>query len=568
MIHIQKILATIAVLFVVVFIGCSNNRVGIDPNQNATNQTTASIDALFTKINRPDSPGAAVLVIKDGLVLHRKGYGSANLEHQVPITPESVFDIASMSKQFTGMAISMLVEQKVINLEDDIRKYIPELPDYGQTITVRHLVHHMSGVRDFFYTMFIAGWGLDDVFSSDQILTMASHQQTLNFEPGERYDYSNTGYFLLAEMVKRVTGKTLAVWTEQNLFVPMGMKNTYFRTEHTDLIPRKAYGYSDDGEGKFMANANGLSAPGPSSLFTTIDDLGKWVTNFDTHSVGGAAVIQRMQTRGVLDNGDTIDYGYGVFIGNYRGHKTLAHHGVWLGYNTKMLHFPEQRLSIVILGNFENFNPSGSANQIADLFLSDVPTEVQKQAQSLPKPQNPTPPRATSLDDYVGTYKLWPHFFFEITRQGDQLLVAATHEAKHPMVVVSQDVFNIPAYRSKMKFRRNAKELVTQIEYGNSIMERLEAWSPSVKELSELTGQYYSDELDTSYWLELIDGGLVAKHRRHPAIELRLLGRNEFEGNIWFASGFKFIRDKSGNTSTMLISNRRSFNNKFRKINI
>ena len=172
------------------------------------------VDKLFSFLNETDSPGIAVLAVRDGKVLLRKGYGLANLEHRVPITPETVFDIASISKQFCGMAISMLIEQRKIALEDDVRKYIPELPDFGQTITIDHLVHHISGIRDWGGTLGLAGWRMDDVISFEQILTMAFNQQGLNFKPGDEYTYSNTGYNLLAELVGRVTGKTFRQWTD------------------------------------------------------------------------------------------------------------------------------------------------------------------------------------------------------------------------------------------------------------------------------------------------------------------------------------------------------------------
>lgn len=526
---------------------------------------SVQIDALFAEIDRPDSPGASVLVIRNGVVLHRKGYGSANLEHQIPITPESVFDVASVSKQFAGMAISMLVEDGVVKLDDNVRDYIPELPDFGEPISVRHLVHHTSGLRDWPGTLAIAGWQMDDVISFDQILTMAYHQQALNFDPGERYLYSNTGYNLLAELVARATGQTFRKWTHENLFVPLGMHNTHFQDDHTELIPRKVYGYQGN-EGGYGAVANGLTALGSSSLFSTIDDLGKWVANFDDHAIGGTAVIERMRTRGVLNSGDTISYAYGLSIGRYRGQQTVSHTGSWAGFRTILLHFPEQRLGIVLLGNASSFNPSRLAYQVANLYLADVLTTTEEQNAEEPGPEDAVPVDAATLDAYVGTYKLGPGWFVEITRNGDHLMTQATDERQFPMVALSKEEFYVPAYRAGMMFHRNGGGQATHFDYRNIKANRVESWSRSAQALRAFEGQYYSEELATSYVVELQSGVLVAKHRRHPVITLQPLAYNEFGGSLWFARGVEFVRDDAGSITAMLISNGRSRDNAFARV--
>ncbi|MEM1125963.1 MAG: serine hydrolase [Bacteroidota bacterium] len=523
---------------------------------------SAQVDALFAEMDRPDRPGASVLVIQDGTVLYRKGYGSANLEHQVPITPTSVFDVASVSKQFAGMAISMLVEDGTVRLDDDVRTYIPELPDLGTTVTIRHLVHHTSGFRDWPSTLAVAGWHMDDVISFDQILTMAYHQQGLNFEPGDRYLYSNTGYNLLAEVVARATGMTFRAWTHEHLFEPLGMEDTHFQDDHTELVPRRVYGYQGQ-EGTYAPVANGLTALGSSSLFTTLDDLGAWVTNFDDHAVGGTAVIERMRTRGELNSGRTINYGYGLSINQYRGQPVASHTGSWAGFRTVLMHFPDQRLGIVILSNASRFNPGRTAYQIANLYLADVLTTADPSGAETPGPEDAVPVDAATLEAYVGTYKLGPAWFVEITRAGDQLMTQATDESQFPMIALSNDEFYVPAYSSGMTFRRDGQGPATHVEYRGIKAERVEAWSPSVEELRAFQGHYYSAELGTSYLVELRDGALVAQHRRHPTIELRPLARNEFGGSQWFASGVAFVPDASGAIATMLISTSRSLDNAF-----
>ena len=290
------------------------------------------------------------------------------------------------------------------------------------------------------------------------------------------------------------------------------------------------------------------------------------MTNFDHHAVGGTAVIERMRTRGVLNSGDKIAYAYGLSIGEYRGQRRTSHSGSWTGFRTALLHFPEQPLGIVILGNFGRFNPSPMAYQIADLYLTDVPTTTEAQDDDEPGPEDVLSVDTATLDAYVGTYKLGPGWFVEITRDGDYLMTQATRLPWFPMVSKSQETFYVPAYNAGMTFHRNANGQATHFDYRNIKAKRVAAWSPSVDELHALEGRYYSEELATSYLVELRDGALVAKHRRHQAIELRPLAHNEFGGSLWLASGIEFVRDNAGNITAMLISNGRSLNNAFARV--
>src|SRR5688572_7130989 len=262
----------------------------------AQNGQAARVDSIFTQFTTGLTPGAAVAVVRNGALVLSKGYGSADLEHRIPITGTSVFDVASVSKQFAGLAVAMLVEQGKVALTDDIRKHIPELPDFGRTITVNHLVHHTSGIRDWPGTLALAGWRMDDVISFDQILTMAYHQRTINFDPGSEYMYSNTGYNLLAELVRRVTGRTFRAWTDEYLFKPLGMTRSHFRDDHTEVFPDRVLGYGRAQDGTFRATSNNLMALGSSSLFTTAEDLAKWLANFDDARVGGDRKSTRLNS--------------------------------------------------------------------------------------------------------------------------------------------------------------------------------------------------------------------------------------------------------------------------------
>lgn len=365
---------------------------------------SARVDRLFASVDKEDSPGAAVLVVQDGKVVLRRGYGAANLEHRIPITPSTVFDIASVSKQFCGLAVAMLVKRGKLSLDDDIHSHLDRVPDFGKKITIRHLVHHASGIRDWPGTLALAGWSFEDVLSFEHILEMVRRQRDLNFDPGSRYMYSNTGYNLLARAVEKVTGKTFRQWTEEHIFRPLGMKDTHFCDDHTEVVKNRARAYRRRGD-CFRCIGNQLTAVGSSSLYTTIDDLGRWILNFETKEVGEEA-LELMHERGVLNDGTRIGYAFGVNLGNYRGLKIVSHGGSWAGFRTHLVRFPEHRFAVVVLQNLAGANAGRHAMQIADIYLE----EKMQQPKAALRPRRRSRPAAApeerkiDLQDYLGAY--------------------------------------------------------------------------------------------------------------------------------------------------------------------
>jgi CubicO group peptidase (beta-lactamase class C family) len=369
----------------------------------------AEAESLFSDLTE-HTPGAAVVVVRQGSVVFQSGYGMADLDQAVRITPETVFDVASVSKQFGGFAVASLVESGAIDLDAQVRNYLPELPDFGVPLTVRHLVHHVSGIRDWPITLAIAGWRFDDVISFDQILRMAWNQRELNFLPGAEYSYSNTGYNLLAEIVQRVTGQTFREWTDKNIFDPLSMASTHFHDDHREVVPLRAHGYMPAEAGAWIVSPNGLTALGSSSLHSSVADMAQWLINFDTHGVGGSAVIERMRTRGILTSGDTISYAYGLNGVEWRGRRLYTHTGSWAGNRTVLLHFPEIRSGVVILANSGTYDPTPPARRLAEIFLGDLlgPTGT-VDAGGERQGDEPTPsltPRLTSdeLKEYTGDW--------------------------------------------------------------------------------------------------------------------------------------------------------------------
>ncbi len=335
----------------------------------------ARVDALFAPWDRPDVPGAAVAVMKDGEIVYQRGYGSANLEYDIPITPSTVFLLASVSKQFTAFAVAMLADQGLLSLDDDVRQYVPELPDYGKPITVRHLIHHTSGLRDEFDLLAMAGYHMDDVITKETILNLAYRQQALNFMPGREHLYSNTGYTLLAEIVERVTGQSFRAWTTENLFEPLGMAHSHFHDDHQMIVKNRAQGYYQD-SGSYKKQVVNYASVGASGLYTTVEDLARWVQNFEDGGVGGPRVLAQVNTQGRLDKGDTLSYAFGQNVGKYKGLVRVSHGGSHRGFQTFLLRFPTRRLAVILLSNLDEFQPADLAFKVADLYLAEPPDRL------------------------------------------------------------------------------------------------------------------------------------------------------------------------------------------------
>lgn len=264
----------------------------------AQDDTARRIDEVFKQWSKPGTPGAAVSVIKDGILAYQKGFGMANLEYDVPITQDTVFHVASVSKQFTAMSILLLEQDGKLSLEDEVHKYLPELPNYGHSLTIRNLLQHTSGIRDQWQTLGLAGWRLDDVITQKQILRMLFRQRELNFEPATRHLYSNGGYTLLAEIVARVFGKPLPEFCEERIFRPLGMSHTHFHDDHRRIVPNRAYSYSyESAAGGYRSSPLNYANVGATSLFTTAPDLAKWLDNFREPTVGGAKAVAKDQFR-------------------------------------------------------------------------------------------------------------------------------------------------------------------------------------------------------------------------------------------------------------------------------
>ena len=368
------------------------------------------VDHIFAQWDRTDSPGCALGVYWNGRIDYARGYGMANLELGVALSPQSVFDIGSTSKQFTAISIMLLARDGKLSLDDDIRKYIPELPDYGKTITIRHILTHTSGIRDYLTLWALAGVDDADLTTDQDALDLLSRQRELNFAPGDQWLYSNSGFFLASIIVKRVSGKTLAQFAAERIFAPLGMSHTRFNDDHMSVIANRATGYAprDSGAGWATAMSN-FEQTGDGAVQTSIEDMQRWDENFYTGTVGGAETIAAMQKTATLNDGRKQTYALGLMVDQYRGLHTVSHGGAWAGYRAELLRFPEQHLSVACLCNLARTNPSQLARRVAEVYLGDKMTPA-TEASMTAAGRAPTSsvgswqPTAAELSRYAGRY--------------------------------------------------------------------------------------------------------------------------------------------------------------------
>ena len=357
---------------------------------SAQQPTPAAIDSVFARFNKPEMPGCVLGVVRNGQLIYQRGYGMANLDYEIPNAPQMIYYVGSVSKQFTAATILLMSQRGLISLDDPVRKYFPELPEYNKPLTIRHLVHHTGGVRDIYTLMSLAGIGMQDVLSERRALGLITSQRELNFDAGSDYLYSNSGYYLLALLVKRVTGKSLREYADEVLFKPLGMTNTHFHDEPDHIFKNRAFAYSPHGSGgyriDYILNFDKIGAGG---LYTTISDLAKWDRNFYDARVGGREFVQGMVQRGVLTRGDTLSYAFGLQVEQYRGVDAVRHAGALMGFRADYVRFPQQRLSVMALCNASDAAPARLTNRVAELYLAEKLTPVA---------QTTTPPRTTSAD--------------------------------------------------------------------------------------------------------------------------------------------------------------------------
>jgi CubicO group peptidase (beta-lactamase class C family) len=481
-------------------------------------RNSEKIDELFGAWSQTlGTPGCELGVLRNGKIIYSRGYGMADVEHDAPMTSHTPIHVASVSKQFTAMAIHLLVRDGKLALDDDIHRYLPELHDFGKPITIRQLLHHMSGLRDQMDLLALAGWRFDDVITEQDILDLVWRQSALNFAPGAEQSYSNTGYTLLGVIVQRVSGRSLGEFANERIFRPLGMMHTRFHDEYGDLVKGRAYSYAPGPPHGFRAVAVNYSYVGSSSLFTTVDDLALWDENFYTGRVGGKDLLGQMQVTGVLNNGTPTQYASGLVIQKYRNLNVVEHGGEDAGFRAVITRFPDQHFSVIVLCNSADARPDRIARSIADIYLA-------KEFSASPPSKEPPKPAEIRidpklLDAYVGDYVLMPDYVLSITRNDDRLIGQVGEQSPFDLTPTSNSSFFPTYFDAILTFDKPGADgysaHVTVHQGGYDVIgPRLEHLHPAAEQLRAYSGTYFSTELNTLYFITVRDGKLLLRYPR------------------------------------------------------
>jgi CubicO group peptidase (beta-lactamase class C family) len=507
---------------------------------------TDKVDSLFSEWDKPDSPGCAIAIIQGGEVIYSRGYGMADLDHAIPISTNSVFDIGSTSKQFTAMCVALLARQGKFSLDDEIQTYLPEIRHYEHPTTIRHLIHHTSGLRDYLALMDLAGWRFENDYPDDELISLIARQKELNFQPGEEFLYSNTGYLLLAEIIKRVSGLSLRAFADEAIFAPLGMKNTHFHDDFSEIVKHRAVGYSPKDSGGYRIDMSLFDVVGDGGVYTTVEDLCLWDANFYHNVVGGCGqdLIEEIITPGRLNSGEALDYAFGLRVGPYRGLRMIAHSGRWMGYRAQMIRFPEQRFTVICLANLKSIDPTDLARQIADIYLAEEFTEPEKTSPGEP----PAAELSTSeMEDKLGFYRgVKSGVIWEFTMQDGKLIaefggmsfqIAPTEPGRYKSVGALFDI------RIELESHGPPNPIMMSIQIDGDkvdVLERVRSASLDIERLMDYSGDYYCAELDVTYRLRIENDELILGRRNSPQEHLKPVSHDLFKGT---RTSFEFARN-------------------------
>ncbi len=512
------------------------------------------IDSLFLPWNVPNHPGGAVGVMKDGQIIFSKAYGLASIEYLVPNSTETLFNTASVSKQFTAMSMVLLEQQGKLSVDDDIRKHVPEVPDFGETITIRHMLHHTSGLRSLHALLGLAGWRDDDTRTNEDLNRLLWKQTDLNFKPGDEYLYCNTGYMLMATIVENVTGEKFVDWMRANVFVPLGMHSTYVEDQYNRVVPNNATSYNT---GEILTReVEYWGYVGSGNMHSTTNDLLRWLTCFYDPPEAWTQAFERLQTLDPFNDGSPNNYAFGVSVGQHLGRKRVGHGGSIGGFRSYVCAYPEEKLSIAVLTNFSRGNPGGKASAIASILMDDrsEAREVEKfRSKKL---------SVAELEKYEG------HFWNATSKlsrklyvRNDTLRYARSQFNESPLVPVGDDVFRMVGVSSKVELEWDPGSdprtlMFREGEGAPVVMTEYEDVEETTEELEGYVGTYFSPEIETTYSIHLRDGRLQAYHTRHGWIGLGRTAKDKLEG-AWPLNIVEVVRGDESEVLGLMITNGR-----------
>lgn len=539
-------------------------------SQPVPDSTLKKLDQLFAPWNRPNSPGCAVGIIRNDSLIFSKGYGMANLEYDIPNTPATIYHMASVSKQFTAFSIVLLARQGRLKLDDDVRKYLPWFPDLKEKITIRHLLHHTSGIRDQWQLIAIAGTRLDDVITQDQIIKVLSWQRALNSRPGEKFNYSNSGYTMMAEIVKAVTGQTLRQFTDSAIFKPLGMQHTHFHDDYTEVVKNRSYSYYPKDSARYSNSVLSYSNVGATSLFTNIDDMSKWVMNFYTHKVGDQQDIDTLTKKGSLNNGREIDYALGISNISYKGWKGLSHGGGDAGFRTMLMVFPDQKMGFLVFSNVGNSNAGRLTNQVADLFIQDTTkTAAPKKDMDKKDSSGLIQQNTLALGKFMGNYISDEGMRIGF-RLNDNKLYAEAY-GQSILLRKEKDTFSL-VDDPEIKFAFNVPRAGDTTVFAalnpdnRELLKKYSAAPLSTQVLKGYTGTYYCPELDCKYGIVLKENKLVLTNNKYNDASITLAGPDQMLVDSWWIGNLQILRDTKGQITGFEVNSGRVLHLKFDKL--
>lgn len=426
------------------------------------------LDTLLARYSGNDRPGCAIGVLHYGDVVFSKGYGLANLDYRLAFTPQTVSDIGSVAKQFTAMAILLLEREGKLQLQADIRKYLPEVPDFGNTIRVIDLLHHTSGIREIYATEELAGYRPGDGILQEDALTLVTHSSELNFKPGDAYSYCNTAFMLLAEIIHRVSGQPFEDYMREHIFHPLGMDHTFIMDHRGEWFPGTATSYGEESDGHYVQVYDNSTVQGAGGMYTTLDDMMKWLNNYRTPVVGGPQLIAKMKVPAILNNGDTLDYALALDVGDYRGQPAFGHTGSSAGYRAHLLVFPDLDLGILVKTN----TPGIPIRDIIQVVVEELGHRTLDPIPSVQPESKPPFIPAQELKSYAGNY-FSPELqtSYKVLVEKDHLVLWHFRRGEFNLEPVSADLFDASGW--EIQFERDARGHLTGLRMNGGGVQRM-----------------------------------------------------------------------------------------------
>ncbi len=486
--------------------------------QPSGDEAAKKADAFLSQWDKNDMPGCAVGVVKGGRLVYKRGFGMANLDYDVPNTTSTLFNLASSSKPFTAASIALLAQQGKLSLDDDIRKHVPEIPEYDETVTIRHLIHHTSGIREYQALLFFSGLSPDNALNDKAILNLLARQKNISFKPGSKHQYSNSNYHLLGIIVGRVSGKSLREFAEENIFKPLGMKNTMFFDNRNEVVKNRASGYMIGPDKTIRARASLFDLVGGGGVLTTVEDLYLWDQNFYEPKIGNKELIQLLTAPGTLNSGEKMGYAFGLFHNKYKGLPVIKHSGNMSGYRSQIVSFPGQKFTAIALCNNMAIFPSVIAEKLTDIYLDgQLKPEVPSQKIVVETLPQTIPLSEKEALRYAGVYaSAESGAAFKLSYKDGKLINSGLLRSETPVMPISENRFVMVADTDKYELipvfnKSGAISEIKLIRNGGKPDVFVPAKPPldSPEALSEYAGTYYSDEFDADYKLMLQGNTLV-----------------------------------------------------------